>query len=165
MSADEDRASGRIDWPRALKAASVTGAVASLATTAAVMLLARAEGRGALRPVNAVSHWLHGAAAGRVRRADVAHTVTGYATNHAASMFWAAPFEAWLATRRDPRAGEIVGAAVATAGVAAVVDYVIVPRRLTPGWEHAISTRSIALTYGALALGLALGGLVNRGRL
>jgi hypothetical protein len=48
------------------------------------------------------------------------------------------------------------------AAIAAAVDYGMVPKRLTPGWEDVLSKRSIAVTYVALAAGLALGALVNQ---
>ena len=40
--------------------ALVTGTVASVTSTVALALAARAEGKGALQPVNATSHWLNG---------------------------------------------------------------------------------------------------------
>jgi hypothetical protein len=49
--------------------------------------------------------------------------------------------------------------------VAGVVDYGIVPRRLTPGWELALPPKSVAAVLAAMALGLAAGGiLAQRGR-
>jgi hypothetical protein len=48
--------------------------------------------------------------------------------------------------------------------LAAGVDYGLTPRRLTPGWENVLSKPAMALTYGAMALGLAAGALLNRGR-
>jgi hypothetical protein len=42
------------------------------------------------------------------------------------------------------------------------VDYAVVPRRLTPGWEAVLSKRAIAATYVMMALGLAAGGLINQ---
>ena len=55
----------------------------------------------------------------------------------------------------------VVGGA-ATAALAATVDYLAMPRRLTPGWELALSIRSIGLTFVGLALGLAGGALLAR---
>jgi hypothetical protein len=49
-----------------------------------------------------------------------------------------------------------------TAGVAASVDYLAMPRRLTPGWELALSGRGVGLTFVGLALGLAGGVLLGR---
>ncbi|WP_394885661.1 hypothetical protein ACG873_01015 (plasmid) [Mesorhizobium sp. AaZ16] len=79
----------------------VTGTVASFVTAAVLALLAKAEGTSALQPTNATSHWLHGDKSGGVRKADLEHTAVGFGTHHASAIFWAAPFEAWLA--RNPR--------------------------------------------------------------
>lgn len=151
------RERGSSQW---LPSAIVTGTVASIATGATLALLARAQGKGALQPVNATSHWLNGPGAGRVRELDVAHTAIGYATHHASCVFWALPFEWWLSSRRERSAAEVLGGAVAVAGIAAVVDYGIVPKRLTPGWELTVSQRSVAVTFGAMALGLAVGSFL-----
>jgi hypothetical protein len=42
-----------------------------------------------------------------------------------------------------------------TSFLAAVVDYGIVPRRLTPGWELVLPKWPIALVYGVMAATLA----------
>ncbi|RWO20264.1 hypothetical protein [Mesorhizobium sp.] len=138
----------------------VTGTVASVVTAAFLVFLAKAEGKSALQPTNATSHWLHGDKAGAVRTADLAHTAVAFGTHHASAIFWAAPFEAWLA-RNPPRSPLLMlRDASAVAAIAAAVDYLVVPKRLTPGWETVLSKRSIAAAYVALALGLAAGGLV-----
>jgi hypothetical protein len=49
------------------------------------------------------------------------------------------------------------------AAIAAAVDYGLVPKRLTPGWESVLSKRSILATYGVLALGLAAGAMLTQG--
>jgi hypothetical protein len=142
--------------------ATISGTVASLATTAALAALASAEGKGLLQPTNSTSHWLHGEDAGAVRRADAAHTLIGYGTHHASAIFWAFPFEAWLATRppRGPLA--LLRDAAVVSAIAAVVDYGVAPKRLSPGWESVLSKRSIAATYAAMALGLAAGAVISR---
>ncbi|WP_292540538.1 hypothetical protein [Mesorhizobium sp.] len=138
----------------------MTGTVASFVTAAVLAVLAKAEGKSALQPANATSHWLHGDKAGAVRKADLEHTAVGFGTHHASAIFWAGPFEAWLA-RNSPRSPLLMlRDASAMAIIAAVVDYLVVPKRLTPGWETVLSKRSIAATYVALALGLAAGGLI-----
>ena len=42
-----------------------------------------------------------------------------------------------------------------------VVDYTLVPKRLTPGYEHRLSTGAMVATFGALAAGFALGAFVT----
>lgn len=142
--------------------AAVSGTIVSIATTAALGLLARREGKGALQPTNSTSHWLHGEKAGSVRQADVAHTLVGYGTHHASSVFWALLFQMWLASRPPRPPLVMLRDALAAAAVAAAVDYGIVPKRLTPGWEAVLSKRSIAATFLAMAAGLAAGGMLSQ---
>lgn len=134
----------------------LTGSAAAVTTTLVLALRARAEGRAPVQPVNATSHWLQGENAGHSRAVDLPHTVGGYATHHAASLLWAGAFEAvrvWH-PRRNP-----LGDALAVSAFAAFVDYVLVPKRLTPGWETVLAPRSIALAYATMALVFATSAL------
>jgi hypothetical protein len=149
-------------WLRIGLSALVTGTAASVISTAALALLARREGKSAFQPTNATSHWLHGDRAASHREPDAAHTLVGYATHHASAQFWAVPFEAWLATRPPRTPAGLLRDACAMSAIAAAVDYGVTPKRLTPGWELVLSKRSMAATYGAMALGLAAGALVAR---
>jgi hypothetical protein len=139
--------------------AVITGTIASLVSSTALAMLAKLEGKSAVQPINATSHWLHGEDAAKVREADLRHTAIGYATHHGASIFWATLFEALLRDKRTP--SDIVKCAALVSGLAAAVDYGIVPKRLTPGWEEAISKPSMAAGFAAMALGLALGGIMS----
>lgn len=151
------------DWAKAGLKASVSGTIASILTTAALAALSRTQGNGALQPTNSTSHWLRGERAGRVKRFDTDHTVTGYATHHASAVFWALPFE-YLLEKYPPRTpGGLLAQAAGMSAVAAVVDYGFTPKRYTPGWEEVLPTKSIVATYGVMALGLAAGALVTRG--
>ncbi len=145
-----------------LKAAAVSGSVASVASSVALALLARANGLSPLRPVNATSHWLHGDGAARFEGADLAHTAVGTATHHAATLFWAVIFEAWLGRRRLSAPG-MLRHAMALSALAAAVDYGATPHRFTPGWELVLRPRDMAAAYVAMGLGLAAGSLAVRG--
>src|SRR5690349_9800519 len=125
--------------------ALVTGTVAGLASATALALLARTEGKGALRPINATSHWLHGEKAGRCEELDAAHTLIGFATHYASTVFWALPFEFWRARQRAPSAGAILRGACMTSAVAAAIDYGVTPKRFTPGWELVLGKRSMVM--------------------
>lgn len=143
-----------------LSRAAISGTVASIVITGALALLARHEGKRALQPMNATSHWLHGDRAGRLRGSDLAHTVLGYATHHVSSIFWATLLERWLGPQRSvlailPRAGAI-------SALAAAVDYRLMPKRLSPGWEIVLSPRSIRAAFAVMALGLAIGAMASR---
>jgi hypothetical protein len=142
-------------------AGALTGTVASLAAGAALAAAARAEGRGALQPINATSHWLRGRRAGGRRHVDLEHTGTGLATHQASSMFWGTIFEGLRAARRRRTPATTLCDAALVAGVAAVVDYGLVPRRISPGLELALTPRGVAAGFAGMALGLAAGGFLT----
>lgn len=142
---------------RIILSALISGTAASLVSTAVLSLLARAEGKSTYQATNATSHWLHGDAAASYSEADVAHTVVGYATHHASALFWALPFQVLLEARPPRNELELLQYACVMSAIAAVVDYGVVPRRVTPGWELVLSKRSMVATYGATAIGLAAG--------
>jgi hypothetical protein len=147
-------------WLRIGFSALITGTAASIVSTAALALLAQREGKSAFQPTNATSHWLHGDDAASHREPDIAHTLIGYATHHASALFWAVPFEIWLAARPPRSTAGLLGNACMMSAIAAAIDYGATPKRLTPGWELVLSKRSMAATYGVMALGLAGGALV-----
>jgi hypothetical protein len=142
----------------------ITSAVASVATASALMLLGRYERRGALTPLNASSHWLYGDRDARRRRADVAHTGVGVATHHLAVMFWAVLMEAALGRWKKRTLPELALGGALTAGCAAAFDYLVVPRRLSPGWELALTRKGMTGAFAAMALGLAAGAAAARMR-
>ena len=71
----------------------------------------------------------------------------------AATVFWAAFYEAWLLARAARNRLDALGRATAVAALAAAVDHTIT-RRFTPGWELVLTKRSMALVYAAIATGL-----------
>jgi hypothetical protein len=74
-------------------------------------------------------------------------------------------FETLLARssqRHSPGAGAVIAVASATATLAYAVDYHLVPKRLTPGFEAHLSGRSMFYVYATLATGLAAAGLCRR---
>jgi hypothetical protein len=145
-----------------LVSALVTGTVASIVSTAALAALSKAEGKRGALPTNSTSHWLHGEDAGRVKEMDMPHTGIGLTTHHASAVFWALPFEAWLASHPPRSNVELMRNAFVVAAAAAIVDYGIVPKRLTPGWELTLSQKSIVGAFASLAVGLTAGALVSQ---
>ncbi|MCS0501240.1 hypothetical protein [Ancylobacter mangrovi] len=133
----------------------LSGTTAGLLMAAVLAGCARRKGYTAVQPLNATSHWLDGGRAARTRQVDLAHTLPGVATHLAASIFWAGVFEA--ARRRGPRR-PLVGDTAGVAALAAFVDYAVVPKRLTPGWEDVVGWRDIALAYAAMAIAFAATG-------
>lgn len=155
-----------------LTRALASGTVSGLATSAVAALAGKRETASYAAPINATSHILWGDEAARHDGASLKYTVTGFLLNHLAAVMWAAIHEKWVApaisrwsaTRPSlaPLATTMSGAAVAAG--AYVTDYYLVPKRFTPGYEKRLSGQSLALIYGALALGLTVGTLLANSR-
>lgn len=146
-------ASGR----EVLRRVAISGAAASITSALALAAAARAGGKGAAQPLNATSHWLNGPAAADHKAVDARRTGVGAATHVAATLFWAAMFEAWVGHRRPLAPLPLALSAAAMTVVAVAVDYGATPKRFTPGWEFVLSKRSMAFAYAAMGAGFALG--------
>ena len=146
------------------RAALVSGPIAGATSVAALIVLAARQGGSAPRALNATSHWLHGPRAARVGTFDLAHTGVGTATHLAATIFWAAFFEAWTLARPASGLKEAGVRAAAVSLLAACIDYTITPQRFTPGWEYVLSKRAMALVYAAMAAGFAGSTLIKTRR-
>lgn len=146
-----------IDWLRVVRSACISGSCAGIASAAALAVAARAEGKAAVRPINATSHWRNGQAAALYEGFDGTHTAVGFLTNHAASLFWAFFFELWRARHRPVDPLPMLRDALVMSAVAAAVDYGATPRRFTPGWEFVLSKKGMAIGYAGLAVGLGVG--------
>ncbi|HEX7038290.1 MAG TPA: hypothetical protein VF210_21170 [Pseudomonadales bacterium] len=146
-----------------LRDALTAGAIVCVATMAAAALRGRADSGSAVAPINATSHVVHGAEAGEVEEADLRHTALGVAINAGASMLWAAVYEGLFgrAGKRGGLARPLLGGA-AVAALAYLVDYHLVPKRLTPGWEARVSGRSLAMIFASLAASLPIWSLLRR---
>ena len=148
--------------PRALIARAMTsGTFAGLATTAAVALCSARDGGSAVAPINATSHVLWGDEAGNADAVDVKHTVPGLLINAGAGVFWALVQELVLGSSRNPNRATAAASGAAVAAVAYVVDYHLIPRRLTPGWELRLPRRSVALAFVALGVTLGIAALLH----
>ena len=148
-------------WKIALREGAVAGTVATLLSTALLAVIGRRENRSAVAPVNAVSHWLWGDESLHADGADLRHTLTGFLTHHLAAVFWASLYSLLHGHREEAKTPvQAVAGGIATSAVAYAVDYHVVPKRLTPGWEHRMAPRPLAATYGSLAVGFALGALL-----
>ncbi len=150
----------------AVRTGVVAGAFASVASTLALAACGHREAGSSVAPTNATSHWVWGREALKAKRPSWRHTVVGYGIHHGTATFWAVLY-AWLHANRRP--AQSVPAALASAGAAAAVacavDYTITPERLTPGFEHHLSRRSMAAVYAMFALGLTAGcAVAHRGR-
>jgi hypothetical protein len=135
-----------------------SGAVASVTTGLAIAACGQVENNNPVAPLNAVSHIAWGDEAAAQEDVSAQFTLTGVALNSLAVTSWAGLNEALFGDaidRRDVATALLGGAAVA--GLAYVVDYYVVPRRFTPGFEKRLSGASLFGIYATLALSLALG--------
>lgn len=136
----------------------MAGALAGLASTVVLAWRGRAENGSAIGTINAPSHWIWGEAALKENRPSWRHTGLGSLIHHGSAVMWGVLYSRFV-RRRQPAPSplhEMRDAAAATA-VAAVVDLVLTPQRLTPGFERKLSVRGTVLVYSAFAIGLALG--------
>jgi hypothetical protein len=148
-------------WKTALREGAITGTVAGVSSAALVAAMGQRQSGSAVAPLNAVSHWLFGDESLHADELSLRHTLTGFVTNHLAAIFWAMLYSRAYGHRDEAKhLPQAVAGGIATSAVAYVVDYHVVPKRLTPGYEHRISSGALLATYGSLAAGLALGALL-----
>jgi len=146
----------RCFWQRA----GLSGSAAALASAAAAAQRAVAEGSSAWAPLNAVTHCIWPKTAFREEALSLRYTVTGGLIHAGSAVFWATLFESLAGLR--PSIARASTAAAATAGIAYVVDYHVVPKRVTPGFEAHLSGKSFLAIYVALGAGLALAALARK---
>lgn len=149
-----------VDWKRTLREGVVSGLLAGLLSTAVLMATGRRENRSAVAPVNAESHWLWGDESLREDSPTLRHTLTGIVTHHLATVFWATLHALVRGERRTVDVPQALLGGIATGAAAAVIDYTLVPRRLSPGFEHRLSTGAMVGVFAAIAGGIALGALL-----
>jgi hypothetical protein len=145
--------------PSGLRHALAGGLLASALSTAVLAWRGQAETGSAAAPLNAVSHWVWGDPALRRDDTTVRHTLVGTIVHSLSALLWAAVYAARRERRTEPTVANALTDALAVALVSAVVDLRLVPERLTPGFEHRLSRRSLIAAYGSVALGLALAAL------
>jgi hypothetical protein len=143
-----------------VKVALYSGVGAALSALTAIALLSRREGHRAVRPVNATSHVIWGPRDATREDVDIKHTLPGLAINVVSAFFWAGLFAMAAPVGPKRSAVRLVATAFGTSLLAAVVDYKLVPRRLRPGWEHALGAPSVAIALATMGAGLAIGGSV-----
>lgn len=152
-------------WQQAVRSGIIPGLIAGFATSATAAVRGRAETGSAVAPINAASHVAWGEDAANVERVTMRHTLFGYLINSGAAIFWATVLELLFGRaleRRGLPAALIAGAA--TASLAYVTDYKLVPKRFTPGYEERVSGRSLFLIYSVLGLALGAGGYLVHAR-
>ena len=138
------------------------GVGGGLLSAAALLWRGREELRRAAAPINAPSHWVWGDRALHQDRVSWRYTALGAVTHMASAMLWGAMYD-WLRRRRsEPTPANAVADAALVTATAACVDLVIVPKRLTPGFERRLSAGGLLWVYAGFAGGLVLGAALTR---
>lgn len=154
-----------IDWRKTLREGLVSGTLAGLFSAAVLLMTGKRETGSAAAAVNAESHWLWGDESLREDRPTLRHTLTGIVTHQLSTVFWATLYALVRGERKAVRTvPEALIGGIATSAAAAAIDYSLMPRRLTPGFEHRLSRGSMAGVFAAIAGGIALGALLLRDR-
>jgi hypothetical protein len=120
-----------------------------------------ATGRSA-SGLNAISHMLWGKQVRREKEWSLRHTLTGLALNQLACLFWAGCYEAMLHEPQCSKPSQQVIDAITVSGIAYQVDYHIVPKRFTPGFELRFSPAWFPVLYAGLAGSLWAGAQCHR---
>lgn len=149
-------------WEETMKDALVAGSIVCAVTVTAVALRGRADSGSAVAPINATSHVLYGPEAASADRPDLRHTIPGLLINAGACVFWATVYERLFEREPGSRPAHAVLGGTVVAALAYLVDYHLVPKRLTPGWEERVSGRSLAMIFAAMAASLPLRNLLRR---
>lgn len=166
--------------------AVISGTIGGLAAAAAASLAGKREDGSYAGPLNATSHIIWGDEAARQDEPSLKYTLTGFLLNHASAIFWALFYEKLLgkgekrqswhhpknwnqgargdrttaAPTEDAILKPILDSAAVTAG-AYLIDYHLIPRRFTPGFEKRLSGKSMAAVFVALAAGLAARDIIQ----
>lgn len=148
---------------RAARDSGQKSLICTLATFAAVALCGQIENGNAAAPLNAISHISYGDEALAQEELSLKYTGTALLLNKSANASWAALHEMLVGESQDDGnvAASLAGGAL-IAALAYFIDFRLVPKRLTPGFEHKLSGRSLLFVYVVLALALGLGGLRRR---
>jgi hypothetical protein len=154
-----------IDWKRTLREGILSGTLAGLFSAVVLVVTGKRETGSPVAAVNAESHWLWGDESLREDRPTLRHTLTGIVTHQLSTVFWATLYALVRGDRKAVhKVPEALLGGIATSVAAAAIDYTLVPKRLTPGFEHRLSTGSMVAVFAAIAGGIALGALLLRDR-
>jgi hypothetical protein len=155
-----------------LRRAAVSGTVSGLAAALVAALAGKRELDSYAAALNATSHILWGDKAAHSDKVSLKYTVTGFSLNHASAIFWALFYEkvfglhgmirrtGTIPVEAGPVAKPILGGAT-VAAAAYVIDYHLIPKRFTPGFEKRLSGKSLGAIFAALAIGLAARDVVD----
>jgi hypothetical protein len=128
-----------------------TGVALAATTTAAIMFFSKREKGSHWAGVNAIAHVANGG--GRTSRTfSPSQTPIGLAVHSASMIAWGLVYRAALSL---VNARGVVPASIATLAIG-FVDYELLPRRFSPGFERIVGPLGVGATFAALGATLAL---------
>jgi hypothetical protein len=137
--------------------------VAALTTTAAIALCGQMENGDAIQPINDISHIVFGDESFAQSGASLRYTGTGLSMTKSLTASWAVLHEVLFGEYQDEGNVPVsLAGGAAVAAFAYFIDYHVVPKRLTPGFEAHLSRRSLIAIYVVMALALGLGGIKRK---
>lgn len=143
------------NWTTAIKRGVLSGGSASVLSTLALAAMGKRDTNSMFAPTNAVSHYVWGDKAYKRNGLSLRYTLTGYLIHHASATFWGVLFERLLGRKLDNKSvATTLATSAAASAVACLTDYKLAPDSLQPGFEERLSKPSVALVYGAFAVGL-----------
>ena len=128
------------------------GLVAAAATAGALVGFGTARD-APVQPLNAIAHMIVGSRAFYVQSAHLLVTPVAVLVHLTAMALCGVAF-AWAFGRW--RGARLWVAAIGFAALVAFVDFVILPERLSPGFESVLTRGEVAVVYTVMALALAL---------
>jgi uncharacterized membrane protein YagU involved in acid resistance len=128
------------------------GMVAAAATAGALVGFGAARG-SPLLPLNTVAHIVLGSRAFYVTDAHLLVTTLGVLVHVASVVVWGILFAIVLARAEGVRLW--LGALVFTAAIAAI-DFLLLPKRFSPGFEESLTRVEVVVVYAVLAASLVL---------
>ena len=128
------------------------GLVAAAATAGALIGFGWARG-APLQPLNTVAHILIGSRAFYVLNAHPLVTPAGILVHASSLVGWGMIFSLALARAR----GALVWAfAFLFAAIVAIIDFLVLPDRLSPGFEMMLTRGEVAVVFGVMAVAMGV---------
>jgi hypothetical protein len=132
-----------------------------VATMTTITVLAGVSVKPLHAPVQAVSHIVYGKQAHETNDTNLTFIVVGFLLNAFAMIMWSGVAEFSIRAFGMPP-GNLGVALLVAAGVtvtAFIVDFHVVPKRFTPGFEHILDRRALFIVYFFLGASLFLGAM------
>jgi hypothetical protein len=135
-----------------------TALALSVSTTASILIASTIENGAPWSALNCITHIIDGDDKEQPTEFSPRSSLLGLSLNATAMIIWGIAYEACL--HADGKKSTPVTSIVATSG-AVVTDYLLVPKRFTPGIEKKLSFGGVAASYLVIAATLALSPLWN----